>query len=213
MSLKHFSLIRLLSTVLAGFLVISVLFLGGQAKALQVSDLNKMLTSAGKSYLSSVFDDYSKASTGAYATGLKDAQKVVNELAKQLEQAADPNLKEGQRKAILKDINKSERALRNLGTSFKGLADDTATFDNQLESSVENLLKIVKGDARNNLIKNEESFNQISSIITSLADNTKDVNEDNLLTLAEKFGDNITSLNQAFDLGSKALKTASTFLN
>ena len=213
MNVKPASFGRLVSTFLAGFLVLTVFFFGSQAKALQLSDLDNLLTSTGKDYLSSIIDDYSKVSQGAYEDGLKKAQKVVNDLAVQLEKAGDPNIKPAQRNSILKDINKSERTLRDLGSSFKDLADGTATFDNKLETSVEDLLRLVRGDVRANLTQNEDSFKEISSIFASLADNTKAIDGDNLLSLAGKFGDNVKSLNQAFDLGSKALKTASLVLN
>jgi len=211
MKRKSLSFGRLTSTLLAGFLVLSVLFLGGQAQALQLSDLNDLLNSAGKDYLSSVMNDYSKTSQGAYEDGLKTVQKVVNNLAAQLEEAADPSIKPAQRSSLLRDINKSERALRDLGASFKGLADDTATFDNKLEASVEDLLKLVRNDVRNNLTQSEDSYKQISNLLGSLADNTKAIDENNLLSLAGKFGDNVKSLNQAFDLGNKALSAASVF--
>jgi len=213
MNVKPASFGRLVSTFLAGFLVLTVLFFGSQAKALQLSDLDNLLTSTGKDYLSSIIDDYSKVSQGAYEDGLKKAQKVVNDLAVQLEKAGDPNIKPAQRNSILKDINKSERTLRDLGSSFKDLADGTATFDNKLETSVEDLLRSVRGDVRTKLTQNEDSFKEISNIFASLADNTKAIDGDNLLSLAGKFGDNVKSLNQAFDLGSKALKTASLVLN
>ena len=213
MNVKPASFGRLVSTFLAGFLVLTVFFFGSQAKALQLSDLDNLLTSTGKDYLSSIIDDYSKVSQGAYEDGLKKAQKVVNDLAVQLEKAGDPNIKPAQRNSILKDINKSERTLRDLGSSFKDLADGTATFDNKLETSVEDLLRSVRGDVRTKLTQNEDSFKEISNIFASLADNTKAIDGDNLLSLAGKFGDNVKSLNQAFDLGSKALKTASLVLN
>ena len=213
MNVKPASFGRLVSTFLAGFLVLTVFFFGSQAKALQLSDLDNLLTSTGKDYLSSIIDDYSKVSQGAYEDGLKKAQKVVNDLAVQLEKAGDPNIKPAQRNSILKDINKSERTLRDLGSSFKDLADGTATFDNKLETSVEDLLRLVRGDVRSKLTQNEDSFKEISNIFASLADNTKAIDGDNLLSLAGKFGDNVKSLNQAFDLGSKALKTASLVLN
>lgn len=213
MHVKPASFGRLVSVFLAGFLVLTVFFFGSQAKALQLSDLDNLLTSTGKDYLSSIIDDYSKVSQGAYEDGLKKAQKVVNDLAVQLEKAGDPNIKPAQRNSILKDINKSERTLRDLGSSFKDLADGTATFDNKLETSVEDLLRLVRGDVRANLTQNEDSFKEISNIFASLADNTKAIDGDNLLSLAGKFGDNVKSLNQAFDLGSKALKTASLVLN
>lgn len=211
MKLKPLLFGQLTSTLLAVSLVLSVLFFGGQAKALQLSDLNDLLTSAGKDYLSSVMNDYSRTSKGAYEDGLKTAQKVVDNLASQLEKAADPNIKPAQRSATLKEIRKSELALRDLGTSFKGLADDTATFDNKFENSIEDLLKLVRSDVRDNLTESEDSYKQISGLLSSLADNTKAIDENNLLSLAGKFGDNIESLNQAFDLGNKALSAASVF--
>jgi len=202
---------RLMSTLFAGFLVFSLLFFGGQAKALQLSDLNTLLNSAGKDYLSSVLNDYSKTSQGTYEDGIKTAQKVVNNLATQLQKAVDPNIKPAQRNSILKEINKSERTLRDLGTSFKGLAEDTATFDSKFESSVEELLRLVRSDVRDNLTQSEDSYKQISNLLSSLADNTKAIDENNLLSLAGKFGDNVKSLNQAFDLGNKALSAVSVF--
>jgi hypothetical protein len=47
-------------------------------------------------------------------------------------------------------------------------------------------------------------------VVNALADNAGNIDESNLTKVLESVGDNINSLNRAFDLGSQALKGLST---
>ncbi len=200
--IKHLQ--RLLSVWIAGLMVFTLLLVGGEAQALALDDA---LTSASQSYLSSVLKDYAKGSQDTYGSSLKQAQKLVNGLAEQLEKAADPDVKEADRASILAKVNGSKAALSDLAASFSGLATDTDLFDTQLQSSVEDLLKFVKGNVRSELTQNEGNFKTIASALTNLATNAGKVDENNLTDLLGSVGDNITSLNTAFDVGTKALKS------
>jgi hypothetical protein len=197
---------RLLSVCMASLMVFTLVFVGGEAQALA---LDEALTSANKSYLSSVLKDYAKGSQDTYGSSLKQAQKLVNGLAEQLEKAADPDVKEADRASILAKVNSSKAALSDLAASFNGLATETETFDTQLQTSLEDLLKFVKGNVRSELTQNEDNFKTIASTLTDLATNAAKVNENNLTDLLGSVGDNITTLNTAFDLGTKALKSVS----
>ncbi|HSM80881.1 MAG TPA: hypothetical protein VLS96_04305 [Nodosilinea sp.] len=202
---KAFS--RLVSGCLALLLVVTLVFVGGEARALTLDD---DLASAGKSYLSSVLKDYAKESQDAYGSSLKQAQKLVNGLAEQLEKAADPDVKVSDRTSLLTGINRSKAALTELAAAFGDLATDTDSFDTQLQSSVEDLLKLVKGDVRTQLTESKTTLKQIAATLTDLATNAGKIDETNLTDLLDGVGDNITALNTAFDQGSKALKAAAT---
>ncbi len=196
---------RLVSACMAALLVFTLVFVGGDAQALA---LDEALTSAGKDYLSSVLKDYAKESQDTYGDSLKQAQKLVNGLAEQLEKATDPDVKAGDRASILAKVNASQAALTDLATSFSGLATETEAFDSQLQTAVEDLLKLVKGDLRTQLIQNKDSFKKIASTLKALASNAAKVDENNLTNLLGSVGDNITSLNETLDLGTKAIKAA-----
>ncbi|MEA5450648.1 hypothetical protein VB780_18865 [Leptolyngbya sp. CCNP1308] len=203
--LKAFS--RLVGGCLAVLLVFTLVFGGGEARALT---LDEDLTSAGKSYLSSVLKDYAKEAQDTYGSSLKQAQKLVNGLAEDLEEAADPDTKIGDRAAILTSINTSKAALTDLAASFSGLATETATFDSQLQASVEDLLKLVKGDVRTQLTQNEDNFKKIADTLTALANDAGKIDDANLSNLLGSVGDHITALNTAFDVGGKALKASAS---
>ncbi len=111
------------------------------------------------------------------------------------------------RASILAKVNSYKAALSDLAASFSGLATDTDTFDTQLQASTEDLLKFVKGNVRSELTQNEGNFKTIAAALTDLATNAGKVDENNLTDLLGSVGDNITSLNTAFDLGTKALKS------
>ncbi|MFM7220313.1 MAG: hypothetical protein ACKO21_08905, partial [Nodosilinea sp.] len=172
--------------------------------------LNDAVLSAGQNYLSAVLDSYVKSSQGSYGDPLKQAQTVVNSLAAQLEKAADPNLDASDRQAILRQVSQSKKSLQDLASAFTGLAQDSAAFDEGLETAVENLLKAVKGDVHRQLNQNQDALKQVASVVNAIADNTGKINENNLTKVLESLGDNINSLNRAFDLGSQALKALST---
>ncbi|MGF1569560.1 MAG: hypothetical protein ACFCVD_16080 [Nodosilinea sp.] len=199
---------RWLSLVMAGLLMVTTLFMGGPAQALQ---LDEMLTSAGNDYLSSILEDYTEASKDSYGNALKLAQKTVNSLAGQLEKAADPGTKTSERAAILKDVNKSQKSLQDLATTFSDQAAKAKVFDHQLQAAVEDLLKLVKGDVSTQLGQNEAALKQISSVVTSLATSAGQIDENNLTDVLTSFGTNINDLNQALDLGTKALEAAAAF--
>lgn len=194
---------RLVSSCLAALLVFTLGFGGGESQALS---LDQSLASAGKSYLSSVVKDYVKDSEDTYASSLKKTQKLVNSLAEKLEAAADPDIKVSDRASILTSVNSSKAALTDLAADFSGLATETETFDAQLQASVEDLLKLVKGDLRNQLSDNKGSFKKIAATLTDLATTAGKVDGNNLDNLLGSVGDNITSIDAALDRGVQSLK-------
>jgi hypothetical protein len=198
---------RWLGGCLAALVLLSTLAVGGSAQA---AILEETLTAAGKSYLSSVLKDYAKESQDGYGSSIKQAQKLINGLAEQLEKAADPEVKASDRAAIFTKVNGSKAALADLASSFTTLAKDTETFDQQLQTSLEDLLKLVKGDVRTQLTQNEDTYRQIASTLSALATSAGKIDENNLSDLLDGVGDNITTLNTAFDLGNKALKSVAS---
>jgi uncharacterized protein YukE len=208
MSTKHIAIGRLMTFVIAGFLLLSSTFGGSEALAFQFDDA---LTSAGKGFLNAVVGDYTQANNKVYDTTLKSAQDVVNDLAVKLEKAADPNISVSDRKSLVKQINSAQKNLSDLAKSFDGYASDTMEFDSELEDTVQQLLTAVRGDTRKQLNQTESSFRQISKAIANLAADASKVDTDNLSNLLGDFGDNIQSLNQAVALGGKAVKALSAF--
>jgi|GEM_PF-1567975 len=204
---SRFTFPKALISLLASLLVLVISPGGGSALA---APLNDAVVSAGQNYLSAVLDSYVKSSQGSYGDPLKQAQTVVNSLAAQLEKAADPNLDASDRQAILRQVSQSKKSLQDLASAFTGLAQDSAAFDEGLETAVENLLKAVKGDVHRQLNQNQDALKQVASMVNAIADNTGKINENNLTKVLESVGDNINSLNRAFDLGSQALKALST---
>ncbi|HIK44820.1 MAG TPA: hypothetical protein IGR64_08000 [Leptolyngbyaceae cyanobacterium M65_K2018_010] len=200
---------RCISIALATLLVLTLGVHRAEAKSASLEDL---LTSAGKNYLSSVLEGYTKSSQETYGGALKQAQKLINSLADDLEKAADPDIKVSERTKILKDVNASKTTLADLAASIKGLATDTDNFDQALQKSVEDLLSLVKGDVRTQFKQNKTALEQISSAIAALSDNAAKISESNLTAGLEGFGDKITALNQALELGGQALKTTASFL-
>lgn len=208
MSTKHIAIGRLMTFVIAGFLLLSSTFGGSEALAFQFDDA---LTSAGKGFLNAVVGDYTQATNKVYDTTLKSAQDVVNDLAVKLEKAADPNISVSDRKSLVKQINSAQKNLSDLAKSFDGYASDTKEFASELEDTVQQLLTAVRGDTRKQLNQTESSFRQISKAIANLAADASKVDTDNLSNLLGDFGDNIQSLNQAVALGGKAVKALSAF--
>ena len=206
MNMKSFSVGRLLSFLMAGLLLISTALWGGEAQAFQFDDA---LASAGKSFLSAVLSDYTKATDKVYDTTLKDAQNVVNELAEKLEKAADANISPADRKSLVKQINSAQKSLGDIAKSFNGFADDTKEFDGELETTVQKLLDAVQGDTRKQLGQTESAFRQISQAISGLADDANKVDANNLTDLLGDFGKNIESLKKAITLGGSAVKALS----
>lgn len=204
---SRFTFPQALISCVASLLVLVISPMGGSALA---APLNDAVVSAGQNYLSAVLDSYVKSSQGSYGDPLKQAQTVVNSLAAQLEKAADPNLDASDRQAILRQVSQSKKSLQDLASAFTGLAQDSAAFDEGLETAVENLLKAVKGDVHRQLNQNQDALKQVASVVNAIADNTGNINENNLTKVLESVGDNINSLNRAFDLGSQALKALST---
>lgn len=204
---SRFTFPKALISLVASLLVLVISPMGGSALA---APLNDAVVSAGQNYLSAVLDSYVKSSQGSYGDPLKQAQTVVNSLAAQLEKAADPNLDASDRQAILRQVSQSKKSLQDLASAFTGLAQDSAAFDEGLETAVENLLKAVKGDVHRQLNQNQDALKQVASVVNAIADNTGKINENNLTKVLESVGDNINSLNRAFDLGSQALKALST---
>jgi methyl-accepting chemotaxis protein len=204
--MKSFSVGRLLSFLMAGLLLISTALWGGEAQAFQFDDA---LASAGKSFLSAVLSDYTKATDKVYDTTLKDAQNVVNELAEKLEKAADANISPADRKSLVKQINSAQKSLGDIAKSFNGFADDTKEFDGELETTVQKLLDAVQGDTRKQLGQTESAFRQISQAISGLADDANKVDANNLTDLLGDFGKNIESLKKAITLGGSAVKALS----
>jgi len=206
---SRLSLPKALMSCVASLLVLVLVISPMDGSAL-AAPLNDAVLSAGQNYLSAVLDSYLKSSQGSYGDPLKQAQNVVNNLAAQLEKAADPNLDASDRRAILRQVSQSQKSLQDLASTFTGLAQDSAAFDEGLETAVENLLKAVKGDVHRQLNQNQDALKQVASGVSALADNAGNINENNLTKVLESVGDNINSLNRAFDLGSQALKGLST---
>lgn len=184
MSAKRIEIGRLMTFVITSFLLLSSAFWGSEALAFQFDDA---LASAGKGFLNAVVGDYTQATNKVYDTTLKSTQDVVNDLASKLEKAADPNISVSDRKSLVKQ------------------------FDSELEDTVQQLLAVVRGDARKQLNQTESSFRQISKAIANLAADANKVDADNLSELLGDFGDNIQSLNRAAALGGKAVKSLSAF--
>jgi uncharacterized phage infection (PIP) family protein YhgE len=199
-------LTRLTSAVMAILLVFFVTVAPANAKSLP---LDELLTTAGKDFLAEVLDDYAKFSQDALSSNLKDAQKLVNGLAEDLEKAADPDIKASQRAKILKDVNSAKATLSDLALTFKGLATDTDTFDQTLETSVKQLLDLVKGDVRTQLNQNKTTLEQISGAIADLSNSAAKINENNFAAGFEGFGRNITALNEALTTGGQSIKATS----
>ena len=199
-------LTRLTSAVMATLLVVFLTINPASAKSLALDD---MLASAGKDYLAEVLKDYGKASQDALVSTLKDAQKLVNTLAEDLEKAADPDIKVSQRTQILDDVNAAKASLADLAVSFKGLATDTESFDSALQTSVEDLLSLVKGDVKTQLGQTKTTLEQIADAVADLSSSAATISEANLASGLESFGSNITALNQALEQGSQSIQATS----
>jgi archaellum component FlaC len=199
---------RLASLVMATVLVFTLSVNRAEAKAVS---LEAALTEANQDYLASVMEGYTKSSQATYGGALKQAQKLVNGLADDLEKAADPDIKVSDRTKILQDVNTAKATLADLATTFQGLATDTDTFDQTLQASVEDLLARVKGDVRDQLSQNKTSLAQIGSAIADLSDSAAQVSEANLISDLESFGRNINALNAALAAGGQSIKATTTF--
>jgi hypothetical protein len=206
----NFSKVSFSKALISWVASLLVLLISPMGSAALAAPLNDAVVSAGQNYLSAVLDSYLKSSQGSYGDQLKQAQTVVNGLAAQLEKAADPNLAASDRRAILRQVSQSQKSLKDVASAFTGLAQDSAAFDEGLETAVENLLKAVKGDVHRQLNQNQDALKQVATVVNALADNAGNIDESNLTKVLESVGDNINSLNRAFDLGSQALKAVST---
>jgi len=204
MKMTKFSVGQVLSVVLAGLLFITSFAFGPEAKAFAFDDA---LTQAGKSFLSSVVSDYTKDTQTAFDKQLNLAKQDVKELSAQLERASNPNIKPSERNQILSKIAASQKNLQKVAASFDGLAQQTENFDNQLEGSVQDLLNAVQGQVRDKLTGNRNSFQEISKAISAIADDTKDVNANDLASFLSQVGGHIKTLNQTFNVANKAIQS------
>ncbi|MGL5080391.1 MAG: hypothetical protein ACRC8A_02780 [Microcoleaceae cyanobacterium] len=216
---------RTVMVALVGLVFTISFFVGGVAQALPIRTpavpaaltdtltdaMTDVLTSSGKSFLNSVLGQYAKAAEGSFDENFKAAKQTVNELADELERAASPDLKPTEREAILRKIGDTQKSLQKIAASFTGLAENTEKFDQKLQGSVEDLLTNVKGPVQAQFKKNEDAFSQVAKAISAIANNTDNVNPDNLTNTINQLGSSIKSLNQAFGLGSKALQAISAF--
>lgn len=204
MKIQSVSLGRALTACLAVLLLMMSLTIGSRANAASLEDT---LTQAGKEFLSSVINDYTRDTQNSFSKQFSTVKQTVKELTGQLEKMASPTSKVSDRPQILKKIADSQDALQQAATSFAELAKQTDQFDAQLERSVEDILATVQNQLRGKFANNREAFQDIANVVSAIANDTKQVNETDLVSLLTQFGDHIKTLNQTVETAGQAIKT------
>jgi gas vesicle protein len=195
---------RLIAAVLSSILLITGLFLGGEAQA---ASLEESLVQSGKTFLSSVVNEYTKSTQDNFDGQFKDVQKTIKELSGELKRAANPALKPEEREKLFKKIASSKNELQKAATSFEGLAQQTDKFGNQLEGSVQDLLATVQNQVKDKLSGNRSTFEETSKAISAIVDDISSVNETNVLDFISQVGNHIQDLNQTAASASKVIKS------
>jgi ABC-type transporter Mla subunit MlaD len=202
----------LMAIALTSLMAILITFNAAPAQALTLNSslvaatTEEVLTNAAQKFLTSLLNDYTDKTQDAFDGNLKAAKKTVSNLTTLLEKAEKDGKNVNQAK-IAQVIKDSQKQLAELATSFNGLAQKTEDYDNNLENTLENLLKLSRGKVKENFNANENAFKGIAQAISSLADDTdKAAQGKNLFELVGDIGGHIKTLNQAINVADKALK-------
>jgi ABC-type transporter Mla subunit MlaD len=202
----------LMAIALTSLMAILITFNAAPAQALTLNSslvaatTEEVLTNAAQKFLTSLLNDYTDKTQDAFDGNLKAAKKTVSNLTTLLEKAEKDgkNVNQAKLAQVIKD---SQKQLAELATSFNGLAQKTEDYDNNLENTLENLLKLSRGKVKENFNANENAFKGIAQAISSLADDTdKAAQGKNLFELVGDIGGHIKTLNQAINVADKALK-------
>lgn len=195
---------QLFAVVLSSVLLTIGLFFDAEAQAASIED---SLVQSGKTFLSSVVNEYTKATQDDFDSQFKDVQKTIKELSGELKKAANPALKPEERKKLFNQIANTKNELQKAATSFEGMARQTDEFGNQLEGSVQDLLATVQNQVSGKLSGNRTTFEQTSKAISAIADDISNVNETNVLDFISQVGNHIQDLNQTAEAASKVIKS------
>jgi ABC-type transporter Mla subunit MlaD len=202
----------LMAIALTSLMAILITFNAAPAQALTLNSslvaatTEEVLTNAAQKFLTSLLNDYTDKTQDAFDGNLKAAKKTVSNLTTLLEKAEKDGKNVNQTK-LAQVIKDSQKQLAELATSFNGLAQKTEDYDNNLENTLENLLKLSRGKVKENFNANENAFKGIAQAISSLADDTdKAAQGKNLFELVGDIGGHIKTLNQAINVADKALK-------
>lgn len=203
---------RLFAIALSGLMVIFITFNASEAKALTLNNSliaatpEEVITSAAQNFIKSLLNDYNDNTKDAFDDNIKSVKKTVSNLSALLEKATkgDKSINENK---VAQALKESQKQLGNLAQSFDGLADKTEQYDNQLESTLKNLLSLAQGKVRDNLTTNENAFKGISSAISSLLDDTdKAAKDKDLFSVVGDIAGHVKNLNQAINIADKAIK-------
>jgi len=205
---------RLFAIALSGLMVILITFNASEAKALTLNNSliaatpEEVITGAAQNFIKSLLNDYNDNTKDAFDDNIKSVKKTVSNLSALLEKASkgDKSINENK---VAQALKESQKQLGNLAQSFDGLADKTEQYDNQLESTLKNLLSLAQGKVRDNLTTNENAFKGISSAISSLLDDTDKAataKDKDLFSIVGDLAGHVKNLNQAINIADKAIK-------
>jgi Mg2+ and Co2+ transporter CorA len=203
---------RLVAIALTSLMAIFITFNAAPAQALSLNNsliaatTEEVLTNAAQKFLTSLLNDYTDKTQDAFDGNLKAAKKTVSNLTNLLEKAEKDGKSVNQAK-VAQVIKDSQKQLADLAASFNGLAQKTEDYDTNLENTLENLLKLTRGQVKDNFTANENAFKGIAQAIASLADDTdKAAKGKDLFELVGDIGGHIKTLNQAINVADKAIK-------
>ncbi len=194
MNIKRIKGIRLVMSLILA----AVLFLGSSliSTSAQAGTLEDIIGRATGNFLESILDGYQKEAQSGFDNNLKGVKKTVSTLSDLLDKVSK-NPTEANRQQAIKSIKDSQDKLQELAQAFTGLATKTEKFDTTLESSVDELLSLVRGKVRNNLNESENAFNSVAAAIAKLADDGKKVNDKNFLDVAAGLSKDIQNITKA----------------
>ncbi|MEI6381712.1 MAG: hypothetical protein WCO81_12650 [Cyanobacteriota bacterium ELA615] len=192
--------------VLAVCCVTLLLFMNVTVKQANADILGDIVTQAGKSFLTSVLNDYNKNSKSAFEGNFNTADKLIKDLSAQLQKASDPKLKVQDRNNILKAIAKSQDNIQKYANSFTELADKTDKYGSEFENSLEKLVSVATKEFNNKLATDKDSFNGIANALSAIAKDTKSVDVNDVGSFFDNIKGNIDNFNKISTTASKLYK-------
>lgn len=187
---------RQFKKVLAVCTVTLLMFASVTVKSANADVLGDIVTQAGKTFLSSVFDNYNKNSKTVFEEGYGNADKLIKELSAQLERASDSKLKPQERKRILQSIAKSQDNIVKYANSFSELANKTDKYGDEFKGSLEKLVSSATKEFNSKLSTDKDAYNGIANALASIAKDTKSVDVNNVAGFFDSIKGNIDNFNK-----------------
>jgi gas vesicle protein len=153
--------------------------------------------------IESVTKEYIQETQGVFNNTLKEVKTAISGLRSELQQIADPLISDEARQELTGQLQETQESLKISAQVFKDLLAQSKDFSSRLEETVKDLLSEVKAK----LNDSPESFQEISKLINSLAEDVSKVNDTNIVDVVSKVSDDVRGLNRSIESASGFLKS------